>query len=91
MNIFTRVELSRRFAVIIGVLMTMAIESVWIVAQYFSDLWLDTTLLRSQTALQWDIVATTAVAITVGVLYQWYATRFDPPGMVTVTSNREVQ
>lgn len=71
--------------------MTMAIESVWIVAQYFSDLWLDTTLLRSQTARQWDIVATTAVAITVGVLYHWYATRFDPPDVVTVTSNREVQ
>ena len=70
---FTPVKLSRRFAVAFGVLTTMAIEAVWIVAQFYSDRWLDSDFLSTQTELQEDIVLVTAVGVTVGVFYWYFA------------------
>ncbi|MFW6376937.1 MAG: hypothetical protein ACOC0F_03085 [archaeon] len=81
---FTPVELSRRFAVVFSVMVMMALEGLWIIAQSISDRWFGTELLRSQTELQWDIVLVTVLATAVGLLYYGYATRFDQAGSITV-------
>ncbi|GAB3670161.1 hypothetical protein [Halopiger thermotolerans] len=82
LDVFTPVELGRRFAVAFGVLTTMATEAVWIVAQYYSDQWLGTDFLTTQTELQRDIVVVTVVGFTVGSLFYWYVTRFEPAEVV---------
>ncbi|MFW6018562.1 MAG: hypothetical protein ACOCPX_07045 [Halapricum sp.] len=81
---FTPIELSRRFAVVFCVMVTMALEGVWIIAQAASDRWLGTAFLTSQVELQWDIVLVTVVAIGVGVLYYGYATQFDQSRSITI-------
>ncbi|QLG47568.1 hypothetical protein [Natrinema halophilum] len=75
---FTTVELSRRFAVAFAVLTTMALQALWTIVQFYSDRWLGTDYLRSQTELQWDFVLVTAVGLVLGGLFQWYVTRFKP-------------
>lgn len=86
LDVFTPVELGRRFAVGFGVLTTMAIEALWIIAQFYSDQWLGTDFLRSQTELQKDIAIVTAVGFAVGGLFYWYFTRFNPAGIMTRSS-----
>ncbi|RBI58433.1 hypothetical protein DMJ13_26790 [halophilic archaeon] len=86
-DVFTPVELSNRFAVVFAVLTTMAIEALWIVAQFFSDTWLGTRFLRSQTELQEDIVIVTVVGFAVGGVFYWYFTRFEPVGAVDRPAN----
>lgn len=88
LDVFTPVELGRRFAVGFGVLTTMAIEALWIIAQFYSDQWLGTDFLSSQTELQEDIVIVTAVGFAVGGLFYWYFTRFNPAGTMDRSSNR---
>jgi hypothetical protein len=83
LDVFTPVELEYRFAIVFGVLTTMALEALWIIAQFHSDQWFGTDFLTSQTALQWDIVTVTMVGFTVGGLFYWYVARFEPPGAVT--------
>lgn len=85
LDTFTPVELSRRFAVVFGVMTAMAVEGLWIVVQFISDRYLGTGLLRSQVELQWDIVVVTVVAMTIGVLYRLYESRFDVRESVSVT------
>lgn len=75
---FTPVELSQRFDVVFAVLMTMALQGLWTVAQFYSDRWLSTGFLRSQTELQWDFVAVTVVAFAMGGLLQWYLSQVGP-------------
>lgn len=77
LDIFTSVELSRRFAVAFAVLTTMALQALWTVAQFYSDRWLSTTFIRSQTDLQWDFVAVTIVGLVMGWLFQWYFARYE--------------
>ncbi|AEH37726.1 hypothetical protein [Halopiger xanaduensis] len=72
---FAPVELSRRFAVFFAVLTTMAIQALWTVAQFYSDRWLGTDFLHSQTELQWDFVVVTAVGVVLAGAYQVYVTR----------------
>ncbi|AHG02236.1 hypothetical protein HALLA_20255 (plasmid) [Halostagnicola larsenii XH-48] len=84
---FTSVELSSRFAVGFAALTTMALQALWTVAQFYSDQWLGTEYLRSQTELQWDFVAVTAVALALGMVFQWYTNRFEPAGAVTRAAN----
>lgn len=71
---FTSVKMSPRFAVGFAALTAMAVQSLWAVAQYFSDRWLATAFLRSQTELQWDFVVVTAVTVVLGALFEWYLT-----------------
>lgn len=85
LDTFTPVDLSRRFAVVFSVMTAMAVEGLWIVVQYISDRWFGTGLLRSQVELQWDIVIVTFVAMTIGILYQWYESRFDIKESISVT------
>lgn len=87
-DVFTSVELGLRFAVGFGVLTTMATEAVWIVAQFYSDEWLGTDFLTTQTELQRDIVAVTVTGFVVGSLFYWYFTRFEPAGVVDQAADR---
>jgi len=77
---FTRVDMSRRFAVAFAVMTTMAIQAVWTVVQFASDRWFGTEFLRSQIELQVDLVAVTVVALVVGGFFIWYFERFDHAG-----------
>ena len=80
LDAFTPVEMSRRFAVAFAVLTTLAIQGLWTIAQYYSDLWLQTEFLRSQRELQLDIVIVTGVGIAMGVVFEWYFERFEHAG-----------
>lgn len=88
LDIFTSNELSRRFAIVFGVLTTMAIEALWIIAQYFSDRWLGTTFLTTQTELQQDITTVTVVGFTVGGLFYWYFTQSESVRPIDRESNQ---
>lgn len=72
LDAFTTVEMSRRFAVAFAVLTTVAIQGLWTIAQFYSDLWVGTEFLHSQRELQVDIVTVTAIAIAMGVVFGWY-------------------
>lgn len=80
LDMFTSVELSRRFAVAFAVMTTMALEALWIIAQFYSDKWLDTAFLTTQTELQEDIVIVTIVGFVLGGLFQLYFARVEPAG-----------
>ncbi|WP_226483351.1 hypothetical protein [Natrinema amylolyticum] len=84
---FASVELSRRFAVIFAVLTTMALQALWTIMQFYSDQWLGTEYLHSQTELQWDFVIVTVVGLVFGGLFQWFAGRFEPAGAVARAAN----
>jgi len=75
LDVFTEVDMSRRFAVVFAVLVTLATEALWTVAQFYSDRWFGTDFLRSQTELQWDFVAVTAVGLVMGLFFAWYLQR----------------
>lgn len=75
LNAFTSVDMTRRFAIGFTILTTMAIQGLWTIAQFYSDHWLGTSFLRSQTELQWDFVIVTIVAIVMGGLFEWYFQR----------------
>lgn len=80
LDTFTPVEMSRRFAVSFAVLTTLAVQGLWIIAQYYSDLWLGTDFLTSQTELQVDIVLVALVGLAMGVIFEWYFTRVEHIG-----------
>jgi hypothetical protein len=77
---FTAVEMSRRVAVLFAALVTLAIQSWWTVAQYYSDAWLGTDFISSQTELQWDLVAVTGVTVVMGAFFLWYFDRIEQVG-----------
>lgn len=77
---FTAVEMSRRFAVSFAVLTTLAVQGLWIIAQYYSDRWLETGFLSSQTELQVDIVLVTLIGLSMGVVFEWYFARVEHAG-----------
>lgn len=83
---FTPVELSRWFAVSFAVMTALALQSLWIIAQFYSDRWLGTGFLSTQTELQEDIVLVTAVAVAVGGLLYWLLGRLGRTG--TPSSDR---
>jgi hypothetical protein len=80
LDVYTGIELSRRFAVVFATMTTMALQALWIIGQFYSDRWLGTAFLQSQTELQWDIVYVTAVGVVLGVLAELYFRRFEPVG-----------
>jgi hypothetical protein len=80
LDAFTDVEMTRRFAVLFAVMTTIAFQSWWTVAQYYSDRWFGTGFVRSQTELQWDLVAVTVVALVMGALSLWYFDRIEHVG-----------
>ena len=77
---FSGVEMSRRFAVAFAVLATLAVQGLWVIAQYYSDLWLDTDFLKTQRELQVDIVVVTVVGLVMGAVFEWYFERVEHVG-----------
>lgn len=69
---FTEVELTPRFAVVFGVLTTLALQGWWTIAQYYVDRLLGTGFLFTQRELQVDFVAVAVVAFVLGVVSEWY-------------------
>ncbi|WP_226023991.1 hypothetical protein [Halomicrobium salinisoli] len=80
LDAFTSIDMTRRFAVAFSVLMTMAAQGVWAIAQFYSDQWLGTTLLRSERELQWSFVIVTVVALIMGAAFEWYFKRVEHVG-----------
>lgn len=80
LDAFTDVEMSRRFAVLFALMTTIAVQTWWSIAQYYSDRWLGTAFIRSQTELQWDLVAVTAVSLAMSALFLWYFDRTEHVG-----------
>ncbi|MFC7223902.1 hypothetical protein ACFQKF_12275 [Halalkalicoccus sp. GCM10025322] len=80
LDAFTPVEMTRRFAVAFAALMTLAVQGVWTIAQYYSDQWLGTAFLHSQRELQLDIVVVTAIGITMAVVFEWYFEKVEHVG-----------
>ena len=72
LDVFTGVELGTKVAVAFGVMTTMAIEALWTVAQFYSDKWLGTRFLTTQTELQEDLVLVTVAGFVVGGLFYAY-------------------
>lgn len=87
LDVFTSVEMSRRFALGFAVLSTLAVQGLWTIGQYYSDLWFETNFLISQRELQIDIVIVTIVGFTTGLLFEWYFTRVSPIGSQNQPSN----
>ncbi|WP_336343646.1 hypothetical protein [Halalkalicoccus ordinarius] len=83
LDAFTLVEMTRRFAVAFAALMTLAVQGIWTIAQYYSDLWLGTGFLHSQRELQLDIVIVTGIGIAMGVLFEWYFEKMEHVGSHT--------
>lgn len=75
--------MTRRFAVAFAALMTLAVQGVWTIAQYYSDRWLGTAFLHSQRELQLDIVIVTAIGITMSVVFEWYFEKVEHVGSHT--------
>lgn len=88
LDVYTEVDLSRRFAVVFATMMTMSLQAFWIIAQFYSDQWLGTAFLTTQTELQWDIVYVTVVGILLGAVAEWYFERFEPVGSFERPSSR---
>lgn len=76
LDTFTRTEMSRRFAVVVAVLTTLALQGLWIVGQYVSDRRWGTSFLTTQAELQRDIVMVTVVATVSGSLFALLFRRF---------------
>lgn len=77
---FTDVEMSRRFAVLFAVMTTIAFQSWWTIASYYSDQWFSTSFIQSQAELQWDLVAVMIVSLVMGRLFMWYFDRIEHVG-----------
>lgn len=80
LNSFTNVEMSRRFAVLFAAMTTIAFQSWWTIAGYYSDQWFSTSFMRSQAELQWDLVAVMIVSLVMGTLFMWYFDRIEHVG-----------
>lgn len=77
-NTFGAAEMTPRFAVGFVVLTTMAVASLWTVAQYASDVILETNTLPGQRRLMWDLILATAVGLGGGALFEAYFRRYSP-------------
>ncbi|WP_114577242.1 hypothetical protein [Saliphagus sp. LR7] len=87
LDVFTSVEMTRRFALGFAVLSTLAVQGLWTIGQYYSDVWFETGFLTSQRELQIDIVIVTVVGVTIGLLSEWYFTRVSHIGSHIRPSN----
>lgn len=72
LDAFSDSEMSRRFAVVLAVLTTLAVQGVWTVGQFVSDRRWGTAFLSTQAELQRDIVLVTVVAAVMGGLFVRY-------------------
>lgn len=81
---FSSASMTPRFAVGFVVATTMAVASVWMIAQFASDSLLGTSTLPGQSRLMWDLILATAVGLGAGVLFEVYFRRYggtEPDGL----------
>lgn len=78
LDAFTDVRMTSGFAVGSVVVVTMGVAALWTIAQYASDVFLDTALLVSQRAVMWDLVGATAIGLVAGVFFELYFRRVSP-------------
>lgn len=72
LDAFTDIEMSRRFAVLFALMTTLAFQTWWSIAQFYSDKFLDTYFIRTQTELQWDLFAVAGVSLVMSAVFLWY-------------------
>lgn len=77
LDTFTDVEMNSTFAVAFVVIVTMAVAGLWAIAQFTSDAFLGTTLLRGQTALMWNLITATVVGVGAGIVFEIYFRRMN--------------
>ncbi|MFB6251340.1 MAG: hypothetical protein ABEI27_06595 [Halobellus sp.] len=82
LDVFTRVKMNHRFAVVFVVVTTMAAAGIWAVVRWLSDVLLSTQFLYDgraeaviEEALMWDFVAATIAGAAAGVLFEYYFRR----------------
>ncbi|HMB49918.1 MAG TPA: hypothetical protein VKM69_04580 [Natronoarchaeum rubrum] len=73
---FSSAAMTPRFAVGFVVVTTMAVASLWTIAQYVADALLGTSSLPGQTRLMWDLILATAVGLGAGLLFELYFRRY---------------
>jgi len=73
---FSSAAMPPRFAVAFVVVTTMAVASVWTIAQFAADAVLGTSTLPGQTRLMWDLILATAVGLGGGLLFELYFRRY---------------
>lgn len=78
LHLFTRVDMSPRFAVGFVVVTTMATAGLWALVRWASDLWLGTSFLLGagpeaavEEALMWGFVYSTAAGLLAGMGFEW--------------------
>ncbi|SNZ02788.1 hypothetical protein SAMN06269185_0112 [Natronoarchaeum philippinense] len=72
---FSSAAMPPRFAVGFVVVTTMAVASLWTIAQFAADSLLGTAWLPGQTRLMWDLIVATVVGIGAGLLFEAYFRR----------------
>lgn len=72
LHLFTKVELSHRFAVLLVVIGTMAASGIWAVLQWMSDTYLGTQFLTTNTALMGAFLIATGAGLIDGLLFDLY-------------------
>lgn len=88
MDVFTTVGMTNWFAVLFVVIATMAAAGFWTLAQWLSDVFLETTFIlpakppltptqedAALQALMWDFVAATVAGLAAGVIFVLYFRR----------------
>lgn len=74
-HVFSPVEMTPRFAVVLVVLVTMATAGVWTIAQHAADVFLGTSTIRGKTELMWDLVFATAISLlaspVLAIYFRW--------------------
>lgn len=78
LDAFTDVEMTSGFAVGFVVVVTMAVAGLWTIAQFFSDVYLGTSMLSNADAAMRDLVGATAVGVVAGVVFEAYFRRLSP-------------
>ena len=78
LHLFTRVDMSPRFAVGFVVVTTVATAGLWALVRWASDLWLGTSFLLGagpeavvEESLMWGFVYSTAAGLLAGVGFEW--------------------
>ncbi|NHN59397.1 MULTISPECIES: hypothetical protein [Halorussus] len=77
LDMFTKLEVTRLFAVLLVVLTTMASAAAWTIVRWNADRLLGTSMLSTNDALMNEFVWVTLAGFAAGVLFDVYFTRRD--------------
>lgn len=80
--LFTRTEMSERFAAAMVVLTTMAAIGAWAIVQFHADQYLGTEFLGSSDAVMWEFVRATVAGVVAAGVFHLYFRQRDPSDRV---------